>query len=145
MLVFLHKRSGVSTIIATLLMIAVTVAASVITYSWVISMVNYQSIQSRTQIRIENVVWIDSNHYVVEVRNTGSVAADIKDVAIEKNMGGDILESDSVPLTIPVNSGTLINVTLNKIIILPRTDYTIRVTTSTGFYYEFSTSSETIS
>ena len=54
----LRKRKGISPLIATLLLIAIAVAASVLTYSWVMSMIGSQSAQAQTQVRIDSVTWI---------------------------------------------------------------------------------------
>ena len=53
----LEKRKGISPLIATLLLIAIAVAASVLTYSWVMSMITSQSAQAQTQVRIDSVTW----------------------------------------------------------------------------------------
>ncbi len=51
----IRNRKAVSPVIATLLMIAIAVAASVVMYSWVNTMVTNQAKQSQTAIRIDNV------------------------------------------------------------------------------------------
>jgi flagellin-like protein len=51
------SRKAVSPVIATLLLIAIVVAASVVTYSWVMSMVKTQGGQAQTSIRIEEVLF----------------------------------------------------------------------------------------
>ena len=53
----IEKRKGISPLIATLLLIAIAVAASVLTYSWVMSMIGSQSAQAQTQLRIDGVNW----------------------------------------------------------------------------------------
>jgi hypothetical protein len=78
-----------SSIAATLLFIAVAVAASVITYSWVMSMIGSQSQQAQMQVRIEMVKWdVDSGIVTVTVRNTGSVTATIESIGIRENLAG---------------------------------------------------------
>ena len=52
-----QKRKGISPLIATLLLIAIAVAASVLTYSWVMSMIGSQSGQAQTQVRIDSVAY----------------------------------------------------------------------------------------
>jgi len=51
------SRKAVSPVIATLLLIAIAVAASVVTYSWVMSMVKTQGSQAQTSIRIDEVLF----------------------------------------------------------------------------------------
>jgi flagellin-like protein len=48
-LLTMKNRKGISPLIATLLLIAIAVAASVLTYSWVMSMIGSQSGQAQTQ------------------------------------------------------------------------------------------------
>jgi flagellin-like protein len=56
----LKSTRAVSPLVATLLLIAIAVAASVITYSWVMSMIGSQSQQAQTQIRIDMITWVNS-------------------------------------------------------------------------------------
>ena len=88
----MNTRKGISPLVSTLLLIAIAVAASVLTYSWIISMVSSQSAQAQTQVRIESVTWEDSDGaatgFTLGIRNTGSVAADIESVSIRENKSG---------------------------------------------------------
>ncbi len=52
---FKLNRRGVSPVIATLLLVAIAVAASVVTYTWAMSMTANQSAQSQTGIKIDQV------------------------------------------------------------------------------------------
>lgn len=82
------NRKAVSPVIATLLMIAIAVAASVVMYSWVNTMVKNQSTQSPTAIRIEEVQFdaeVTGQLYYfikISIRNTGTVGAVIKTVYV---------------------------------------------------------------
>jgi len=81
------NRKAVSPVIATLLMIAIAVAASVVMYSWMNTMVKNQSTQSQTAIRLEEVqfnVVADEKFIKVSIRNTGTVGAVIKTVYVYK-------------------------------------------------------------
>jgi len=90
----MNIRKGISPLIATLLLIAIAVAASVLTYSWVMSMVGSQSAQAQTQVRIDNVNWAiapasgAADVVTVTIRNTGSVAATIESLSIRMNKAG---------------------------------------------------------
>ncbi len=105
---FKMSRRGVSPIIATLLLVAIAVAAAVVTYTWVISMTNNQATKSQTQISIDQVMFgeMTGPKYGVflSVRNGGSVAATIDTVYLFK---GDALVFQyklGTNLVIPVGS-----------------------------------------
>ncbi len=49
-LLTMKNRKGISPLIATLLLIAIAVAASVLTYSWVMSMIGSQSARLRPSL-----------------------------------------------------------------------------------------------
>ena len=51
------RRRGVSPVIASLLLIAIAVAAAVVTYSWVMTMISTQGRQAQTSIRIDEVLF----------------------------------------------------------------------------------------
>jgi flagellin-like protein len=51
----LRNRKAVSPVIAALLLIAISVAAALITYSWVMTMIEGQGSQAQTTIRFEEV------------------------------------------------------------------------------------------
>jgi len=87
------NRKAVSPVIATLLMIAIAVAASVVMYSWMNTMVKNQATQSQTAIRLEevqfNVALVDTTvpdgleqFIKISIRNTGTVGAVIKTVYV---------------------------------------------------------------
>lgn len=145
----LEKRKGVSILIATLLLIAITVAASVLTMGWVMSTVSSQSNQARTQVRIDSVTWGSSGSpsIVLDIRNTGSVDAVLVSVSIRKNTGGSI--ALVLPVTTAIGIGTHSVVPASGTLVLSgltppyalSTSYVVRVTTNTGFYDEATFSS----
>ncbi len=83
---FKINRRGVSPVIATLLLVAIAVAASVVTYTWAMSMVANQSAQSQTGIKIDQVLFgkngVSANGISVALRNTGSIAATIQSIYV---------------------------------------------------------------
>jgi flagellin-like protein len=81
----MRDRKAVSPVIATLLLIAIAVAASVVMYSWVNTMVANQAKQSQTAIRIEQVRFPTSTSIIISIRNTGTVGAMIKTVYVYKS------------------------------------------------------------
>lgn len=137
---------GISPLIATLLLIAIAVAASVITYSWVMSMISAQSTQAQTQVRIDNITWkVADGNVTVVVRNTGSVSATIESVSIRAIATGSPLYSVRPTSGNAVNAGNTISLTWNSTgalaptgFLKASTEYVVRVTTTTGFQYEMS-------
>lgn len=138
---FRKDVKGISPLIATLLLIAIAVAASVITYSWVMSMIGSQSQQAQTQVRIDSVTWeVGTNSLNVTVRNTGSVGATIETVSVRLSTQASTWYPASVSTAIDTGGtaeiswdGATAGLTLAS-----SSSYVIRVTTSTGFYYEMS-------
>jgi len=136
----IRKRRAVSDVITILLFIMIAVASSVLTYSWVMSMVGSQSAQTQTQIRIDFVDWGETPHTTINVciRNTGSVGATIASVDMKENKGG----APFVTLTPDVANGKSLeagtSLVLKYSLAAPSlsTAYVIRVTATTGFFYE---------
>ena len=118
-------------------MIFVAVACSVLTYSWVISMVQFQSTRAQTEIRVEQVKWIDSRNFAVTVRELGATSATLESVSIKKSqfdMGPELV---SITTSIPPGAVAEVPIMLSTMTLEDNTAYVIRVTTNTGFYYEY--------
>jgi flagellin-like protein len=138
---FRTNGKGISPLIATLLLIAIAVAASVITYVWVMSMVGSHSQQAQTQVSIDSITWnVAGNALNVTVRNTGSVGATIETVSVRLSTQASTWYPVSVSAAIA--TGTTAEVewdgTGTGLTLASSSSYVIRVTTSTGFYYEMS-------
>jgi flagellin-like protein len=149
-----YKRSlrkdgkGISPLIATLLLIAIAVAASVITYSWVMSMIGSQSQQAQTQVRIDSLTWdVANNNLTVVVRNTGSVSATVESVALRSSATGSTYYSESFTSGNSIQTGVTISLVWDETaadaagLLAASTEYVVRVTTSTGFQYEMTATS----
>ena len=144
----IRKRKAISPLIATLLLIAIAVAASVLTYSWVMSMVGSQSAQAQTQLRIDTVSWdtTDKTVFDLMIRNTGSTSAIVESISIRVNTAGSTSYVWSAPTTSSsLDVGKTLTLTFLGGNALPAspafgwtisTSYVIRVTSTTGFYYE---------
>lgn len=138
------SRKAISPLIATLLLIAIAVAASVLTYSWVMSMVGSQATQAQTQMRIDSVTWHGKagplpDGFDVLVRNTGSVATVVESISIRTNISGSAATIYTVSAaggSIDVGGTKTIPNTLCTLAWTVSTSYVIRITTNTGFYYE---------
>ena len=126
---------GISPLIATLLMIAIAVAASVITYSWVMSMIGSQSTQAQTAVRIDNVGFnLTSNSVTVTIRNIGSVSADIVTVGVKLTSATSYTTVNISPArAIAIGTADDVTVTLTGLNLQTGYNYDVKVITSTGF------------
>jgi flagellin-like protein len=126
---------GISPLIATLLLIAIAVAASVITYSWVMSMIGSQSTQAQTAVRIDNVgLNLTSDSVTVTIRNIGSVSADIVTVGVKLTSAASYSTVDVSPAqAIAVGTANDVTVSLTGLDLQPGFNYDVKVITSTGF------------
>ena len=126
---------GISPLIATLLLIAIAVAASVITYSWVMSMIGAQSTQAQTAVRIDNVAFdVDSDSVNVTIRNIGSVSADIVTVGVKLTSASSYTTVNISPArAIAIGTADDVAVSLTGLDLQTGYNYDVKVITSTGF------------
>ena len=139
---------AVSPVIATLLLVAIAVAGSVVTYSWVMSMVRTQGGQAQTGIKIESVEFAKTGNnkdtVIVTVRNTGSVDAKIATIYIIDSSANQYKADYGVsPLTpIVITPNKISAFTLTYSLLSPTfgwstsSSYTVRVVTDNGFVSE---------
>lgn len=78
---------AVSPVVATLLLIVITIVASVIVWTWVSEMVS----QKPSQIIVEKAVYIDRDAIGVTVRNIGATTVRIGDINVK--VGGSDWDS----------------------------------------------------
>ena len=127
------KRTGVSPVIATLLLIVIAVAAAVLAYIWIIGYQGTLTQQASTaqlqeRIKIEAVQY-SSGTLTVYVRNIGDVNVDIDALYVLDKTGTIIGNSTGVGLTLTpgqVNSDT-VSATLNS-----GETYTVKAVTTKG-------------
>lgn len=105
----MNTRKGLSLLVTTLLLISTSIAASGLTYSWVMSMVESQSSQTQTWIRIEDINWkLDysggEDRVEIKIRNTGSISADIESISIRENRVGSNTFTDNYYNPIDANN-----------------------------------------
>ena len=131
-----------SLMVSMLLVIAIAITASIITYSWVMSMMAAQSQKAQTRIMIELMEWdVPNNELRVKVRNTGSIFASITSIGIVENNGLSSYDMTTIdpPVTIQVQDSKFL--TWNGALQLQYSNsYVIRVTCSSGFIYEVASS-----
>jgi len=68
----LKSRRAISPILATLLLIVIAVAATIITYTWIMTYMSSTGQQAGVILRLDNVQWPMTNQITLYVRNTGS-------------------------------------------------------------------------
>ena len=80
----------------------------------------------------------DANTVVVAIRNTGSIDATIESVWVRPNTAGSTWYKDDASLR-PYRSARQLTLLLipSSLVLVVNTSYVWRVTTTTGFYYEF--------
>ena len=78
----ISNRKAISPVVATLLLIAIAVAAAIVSYSWIMSMIKTQGSAAQTGIRLEMVEFAPngaSNDWInVTIRNVGSTGTKIE-------------------------------------------------------------------
>ncbi|MCC5999209.1 MAG: hypothetical protein LM573_09030 [Thermofilum sp.] len=107
------KRTGVSPVIATLLLIVIAVAAAVLAYLWIIGYQGTLTQQASTaqlqeRIKIEAVQY-SSGTLTVYVRNIGDVAVTVDNLYVYDHTG-TVIASGDVNISLDpgsVNSGTV--------------------------------------
>jgi flagellin-like protein len=123
---FRKNAKAISPVISVLLMIAVAVAASLVTYAWVMGYLGFTTNKVGKAIQIQAV----SVGGVVSVQNVGDSAVTCLDVYVDGVDQGNFIgglidpgETDSVEVTLPVSFAS-------------NTPYTIKVTTTDGTFSE---------
>ena len=79
-----RNTKAVSPLVAVLLLITISVTASIVTHTWLMSMISSQRQQAQTQIRIDMLEWHIADDYLkLTVRNTGSVVTDVVSIGLK--------------------------------------------------------------
>ena len=105
-----------------------------------IEILESQSTQAQTSLRIDSLNWGATPHttMIITLRNTGSVAASIESVAMRENQAGTSLVTLTPDPANPKSLNVGAALPFTYMLAAPKlsTSYVIRVTASTGFYYE---------
>jgi len=131
---FRVSKKAVSPVIATLLMIAVAVAASVIVYVWSAGLLGTLmgggGAQVKEQLIVEAYSWPSpGTTLTLYLRNTGSSAVTVQKVYVG-GTPGTVSETD-----IPVGTSTDVDVTAVSGVL--GTAYTVKIVTKTGGVFSF--------
>jgi len=111
----LRSKKGISPILATLLVIVITVAAVIVTYAWVMTFTRTQTQQAGVMLIKEDVSWPNSTSISVTISNTGTSNGKVTAAYLGTSSTNLNLTIDSVSPTLPqtVSSGLSTTLTLN--------------------------------
>ncbi len=132
------SRKAVSPVIATLLMIAIAVAASIIVYVWSIGLLGGLmgggGSQVKEQLIMEAYNWPPgTSAFTVTLRNVGSSAVTLANLYV-----GGVLATHTLTAAIAVGGTSAGTVTAGSITLADGVAYTFKVVTITGGVFTFS-------
>jgi len=102
----LRSKRAVSPILATLLLIVIVVAASIVAYVWIQSSTGNLTSTASSFFVIENVHWDKAGNIELTVRNTGSTRLTIDNVYIDglgRSVEQNLSDGDAETITIEYN------------------------------------------
>jgi flagellin-like protein len=145
---FMKSKKAISPIIATLLLVAIAVAAAVIAYSWVMGFIGgttSTTAPAQGQITVENMSGLvgGTSSVVVTVRNTGNKAVTMSTIYVSDTNGTSVASlkqgtgSGAWSGTPGISAGTTQDYTLSftsaqKALILTGHGYTFKVVGTDG-------------
>ncbi len=133
-----RNTKGISPVIATLLMIAIAVVASLVTYAWVMGYMNFTTAKTGQAIQIQSAANSTATQQLsIYVQNVGNSAVSISSVYINGTMVS--ITSDSSP-TLGQGSTTTIVVPNAQPAGTMSYSLDIKVTTTSGTYSEITQS-----
>jgi archaeal type IV pilus assembly protein PilA len=124
---FRRNTRAISPVIATLLMIAIAVVASLVTYAWVMGYMNFTTNKTGLAIQIQSVSVTAQTVYVQNV-GSGSVSFAAPCVFVD---GAAVTVSSPIPTN--VAAGTTVSFTIPAFTAGSHT-YTIKVTSQDGTF-----------
>jgi flagellin-like protein len=127
---FRKNARAISPVIATLLMIAIAVVASLVTYAWVMGYMNFQTDKTGNAIQIQSVA-LDGTIYV---QNVGTGQVTFKDICVYVDGVGKTSDIGSTTAKTLAEGATLpIKISAFT---AGSTTYTIKVTCEQGTFSE---------
>ena len=135
-------KKGVSPVIATLLMIAIAVAAGILVYVWSMGLVGTLQAgggeQTKEQIMMEAYDWTNLASLEVFFRNTGTTSVQLESVYVE----GQFNDAGSVVVGVPGSGSETTTITCTggglPATVIAGQSYNIKVVTATGAVFSFS-------
>jgi flagellin-like protein len=134
---FKVSRRAVSPVIATLLMIAIAVAASIIVYVWSIGLLGglmgSGGSQTKEQLIMEAYNWVTPATLVFTLRNVGSAASTVTSVYL-----GGVALTTGVTTAVGVGKSQLFSYGTTGGTYTTGAAYTLKIVSATGGVFAFS-------
>ncbi len=131
------NRRAVSPIIATLLLVAIAVAAAILTYSWTMSMARNQGEAAQVSLKIDKVTFSGNETITATIRNTGSVVTTINEAYVYNSTDVSItLESSITATQIGIGKTADITLTLDSAPLESGSAYRLQFWANTGYSVE---------
>jgi flagellin-like protein len=136
---FRVNRKAVSPVIATLLMIAIAVAAAILVYVWSMGLIGGLQTgggqQVREQIMMDEYTWTTAGAVTGIVRNVGNAKVEIAAVYVE----GHSATFTPNPSTMdPLSTSTLSITAISGFTPVSGVAYTLKIVTKTGGVFSYS-------
>lgn len=125
---------AISPIIATLLLIAIAVVASLVVYAWVMGYIGAETTNAGNSVLIQSVTPSTTNPdsvYQVYLQNTGNTPVNVNSFVFVNGQEEPATLSSANPLP----GGSTVTITLTTAATVPAgVQYTVKVTTTGGTY-----------
>jgi flagellin-like protein len=126
---FRRNIRAISPVIATLLMIAIAVVASLVTYAWVMGYMSFTQEKTGRAIQIQSVTATD-----IYVQNVGDSAVSFGTTNAVFVNGAAVIYTIDTPYSTSLNKGETATISLGTSLVASTTAYTIKVTTLDGTF-----------
>lgn len=133
------NRRAVSPIIATLLLVAIVVAAAILTYSWTMSMARNQGEAAQVSLKIDKVEFdttTDAQVVTATVRNTGSTPVTIKEAYLFDNLNAPVATDVITEVSIGIGKTNTVVLSLTGNDLESGLAFRVQYWTATGYYVE---------
>jgi flagellin-like protein len=131
------NRKAVSPVIATLLMIAIAVAASILVYVWSMGIIGTLQTaggeQTKEQVILEAYDWTDPDKLVLYLRNTGSTDVTIAGVYVG---GKDYSPATGVPISLGGEAKS-IEISTSDLDVTAGQSVIVKIVTKTGAVFSY--------
>jgi FlaG/FlaF family flagellin (archaellin) len=129
---FRKNSKGVSPVLSVLMMITVAVAASLVTYAWVMGYLGFTTAKAGKAVQIQSVAWNQPSNgqITVYVQNVGDGTLKIKNIFVN-NVLKPFVGSPDLDLSEGEISGLTVSETVT-----PGAEYTFRVVCEDGTFME---------
>jgi flagellin-like protein len=127
---FRKNIRAISPVIATLLMIAIAVVASLVTYAWVMGYMSFQTEKTGKAIQIQSVDFDDG---IVYVQNVGDSQVSFSDPCVYVNGADATSDTQSSAFNSPLAKGDTLGIEMTTAF-TQGDSYTIKVTSEDGTF-----------